>query len=259
MVRLMRFADALALLAVAAAAAAQFVPAPTDLKTKLGFAGVPVHYKEVPTGICETRAGVKSYSGYAEVQPGENIFFWFFEARRKDPKTAELAVWINGGPGSSSMIGLFQELGPCQVLNNGTLIDNPHAYNEVANLLFIDQPVSTGLSFAGPVRPGYVSSNGNLVTLPSDECPDYAADLECGTYSSPDILTTANSTQNAAPNFYLTLQGFMGAFPEYARDAFHFTTESYGGHYGVRMFPVARAIEPVRLTLCHVLLLPARV
>lgn len=29
-----------------------------------------------------------------------------------------------------------------------------------------------------------------------------------------------------------TLQGFMGAFPEYSRSGFSFTTESYGGHYG---------------------------
>ena len=29
-----------------------------------------------------------------------------------------------------------------------------------------------------------------------------------------------------------TLQGFMGAFPKYSRHGFHFSTESYGGHYG---------------------------
>lgn len=43
---------------------AQFVPAPTDLISKMGFAGYNVRYKEVPSGICETMDGVKSYSGY---------------------------------------------------------------------------------------------------------------------------------------------------------------------------------------------------
>jgi carboxypeptidase C (cathepsin A) len=84
---------------------AQFVPAPQDLKTKMGFANVTVRYKEVPTGICELDANVKSYSGYADVEEDQHIFFWFFEAREKDPSTAPLTVWINGGPGSTSMIG----------------------------------------------------------------------------------------------------------------------------------------------------------
>ena len=47
------------------AASAQFVPAPTDLISATGAAGYNVRYKEVPSGICETVEGVKSYSGYA--------------------------------------------------------------------------------------------------------------------------------------------------------------------------------------------------
>lgn len=59
------------------------------------------------SGVCETTEGVNQYSGYLNVAEKGYIFFWFFEAR-SNPKTAPLATWNNGGPGSSSMIGLFQ-------------------------------------------------------------------------------------------------------------------------------------------------------
>lgn len=109
-------------------AAAQFVPAPTDLTQSKGFLDLPVRYKQVPEGICELTPGVKSFSGYVDIAEEEHIFFWFFEARNQDPHTAPLTVWINGGPGSSSMIGLFQELGPCGVDSNGEVYNNPYAW-----------------------------------------------------------------------------------------------------------------------------------
>ena len=75
--------------------------------------------------------------------------------------------------------------------------------------------------------------SGKIITLPGDTCPDYAQAFgTCGTYSYPNISLTANSTAAAAPGFWKTLQGFMGVFPEYSRNGFHFATESYGGHYG---------------------------
>ncbi|GLA13373.1 hypothetical protein AnigIFM62618_010362 [Aspergillus niger] len=130
------------------------------------------------------------------------------------------------------MIGLFQEHGPCGIDANGSVYNNPYSWNNASNMLYIDQPVQTGFSYSIPV-PGYVdSSTDNVIALPSPACPDYAADMSCGTYSYPNVSLTANSTDNAAPNFYRALQGFMGAFPQYSRETFHFTTESYGGHYG---------------------------
>ena len=80
------------------------------------------------SGICETTPGVNQYSGYFSVGSkynriliyqgclmltiiwvleNESMWFWFFEARNK-PATAPLVLWLNGGPGCSSMIGLFQ-------------------------------------------------------------------------------------------------------------------------------------------------------
>ncbi|KAJ5677000.1 Peptidase S10 serine carboxypeptidase [Penicillium maclennaniae] len=211
---------------------AQFVAAPTDLITKKGYADINVRYKQVPHGICELDPNVKSYSGYADVSEHEHIFWWFFETRNGNPKDAPLTVWINGGPGSSSMIGLFQELGPCGVDSNGDVYNNPYAWNNVSNMIFIDQPTTTGFSYTIPI-PGYEDENGDIIELPDEKCPDYAqAYGTCGTYSKPDIALVPNATARAAPNMWKTLQGFMGAFPQYSRNGFNFATESYGGHYG---------------------------
>ncbi|KAK7524696.1 Alpha/Beta hydrolase protein [Phyllosticta citriasiana] len=208
---------------------AQFVSPPKNLTLKQGAASINVRYKEVPTGICELDPNVKSFSGYADVAEEQHIFWWFFEARNQDPTTAPLTVWINGGPGSSSMIGLFQENGPCCIDQDGNLYSNPYSWNNATNMLYIDQPTQVGFSYSVPL-PGYYSSQGDLILLPNNTCPGYASD--CGTYSNPDPTLTANATDAAAPNFWKTLQGFMGAFPQYSRNGFHFTTESYGGHYG---------------------------
>ncbi|KAF2642848.1 alpha/beta-hydrolase [Massarina eburnea CBS 473.64] len=221
--------SASALLA-ATSALAQFVPAPTNLTTKLGAANVTVRYKQVPTGICELNPNVKSFSGYADVSENEHIFWWFFEAR-SSPKDAPLTVWINGGPGSSSMIGLFQELGPCGVGPDLKPFDNPYSWSNVSNMLFIDQPTMVGFSYSIPI-PGYTDS-GYIIQLPDENCPEYAQTYgTCGTYSKPDMALTANTTEGAADNMWKTIQGFVGAFPEYAQNGFNFATESYGGHYG---------------------------
>lgn len=106
----------------------QWVKAPTDLIPTMGYYNMPVRYKEVPAGTCELTPGVKSYSGYVDLAEDQHIFWWFFEARNQDPTTAPLTVWINGGPGSSSMIGLFQELGPCGINENLEVTYNPYSW-----------------------------------------------------------------------------------------------------------------------------------
>lgn len=69
-----------------------------------------------------------------------------------------------------------------------------------------------------------------VVQLPDANCPDWVSG--CATYSYPSPAYTANSTKNAASGMWKTIQGFMGAFPQYSRGGFNFATESYGGHYG---------------------------
>ncbi|RDW88375.1 carboxypeptidase S1 [Coleophoma cylindrospora] len=209
-------------------AVAQFVPPPTDLKTVQGAGGITVRYKEVPTGTCETNPNVKSYSGYADVGPNQHIFFWFFEARAVNATQAPLTVRLDGGPGASSMNGLFQEIGPCTIDAAGNVVNNPYSWSNNSNMLFIDQPATVGFSYT--IATKATQSSRTFVITPTDTCT--TADPGCGTYSSPDTTLTPNSTQEAAVGFYNAMQGFMGAFPQYAANGVHINTASYGGHYG---------------------------
>ncbi len=90
----------------------------------------------------------KQIAGHLTVNEkcGDNLFFWFFESR-SDPLKNPIVIWLNGGPGSSSMMGLFAENGPYQIQDDLSLIENPYSWNTAANYLVIDQPAGTGLSY----------------------------------------------------------------------------------------------------------------
>ncbi|KAJ7150981.1 alpha/beta-hydrolase [Mycena crocata] len=98
------------------------------------------------SGICETTSGVGQISGYINIASSASMWFWFFEARNS-PEAAPLTLWLNGGPGCSSMIGLFQENGPCSVDPDGlTTSLNPYSWNSISNVIYIDQPIGAGFS-----------------------------------------------------------------------------------------------------------------
>ncbi|KAF9422910.1 hypothetical protein BGZ94_008452 [Podila epigama] len=65
----------------------------------------------------------------------------------QDGHHGETSFWLQGGPGSSSMIGLFFENGPIYVTENMTLARRPISWADEYSVLFIDQPVGTGFSF----------------------------------------------------------------------------------------------------------------
>jgi cathepsin A (carboxypeptidase C) len=135
---------------------------------------------------------VTQYSGYLDNEEDDkHLFYWFFESRN-DPKNDPVVLWLNGGPGCSSLTGLFMELGPSSINEKGEVVYNPSSWNENANVIFLDQPVNVGYSYSG----GKVSN-----------------------------------TVAAGKDVYALLTLFFKQFPEYAKQPFHISGESYAGHY----------------------------
>lgn len=246
----------LAFAGLLALAAAGFPPQPEGVKTIKSkyHKGIKLSYKE--PGICETTPGVKSYSGYVHLPPntlneteGEqdypiNTFFWFFESR-KDPANAPLAIWLNGGPGGSSLMGALSENGPCFVErgSNDTYL-NPWSWNNEANLLFIDQPNQVGFSYGTATNVTATLEKGleggwNFKPADfSDGVPETNLTFLVGTTGSQNPSFTANSTRHAAAAVWHFAQTWFEEFPFYKPDDEQISlfTESYGGRYGPAFF-----------------------
>ncbi|RMZ85375.1 hypothetical protein DV737_g771, partial [Chaetothyriales sp. CBS 132003] len=237
-----------AFLAVLAVASAQYFPPPPENVTKVnGLDGAYVSFKA--TDICETTPGVKSYAGYVHLPPGTtndlgvyqnftiNTFFWFFESRN-DPTNAPLSIWMNGGPGSSSMIGLLQENGPCYVNpdSNSTTLSE-FAWNRQVNMLFIDQPNQVGLGYDVLTNgtQDLLDPFGDIDVSPFDGLvPEQNTTFLVGTFPSQREWSTANGTENAARSLWHFAQIWFQNFPHYKPNDHRVSlwTESYGGHYG---------------------------
>lgn len=74
-----------------------------------------------------------------------NLFFWLFQ-NRHIANRQRTVIWLNGGPGCSSMDGALMEIGPYRVKGD-KLEYNKGAWDEFANVLFVDNPVGTGFSY----------------------------------------------------------------------------------------------------------------
>lgn len=144
--------------------------------------------------------GTVSYAGYFTTQPAtnNNMFFWYFESQ-KGPN-APLLIWLQGGPGGSSMFGLFSEMGPYSLIPAGNggykAIRKEVTWNDEYGMLFIDNPVGAGFSYT---------------TMDSGYCTD--------------------SKKCVAQNLYSLLQQFYTIFPDQQKVPLYVTGESYGGHY----------------------------
>lgn len=132
--------------------------------------------------------------GYLRASDSKHFHYWFVESQ-KDPKSSPVVLWLNGGPGCSSLDGLLTEHGPFLIQPDGvTLQYNPYSWNLIANVLYIESPAGVGFSY------------------------------------SNDKVYVTNDTE-VAQNNYEALKDFFRLFPEYKDNKLFLTGESYAGIY----------------------------
>lgn len=138
---------------------------------------------------------------------------------------------MNGGPGSSSMLGLFVENGPCYVHSdsNSTYLSE-YSWNNEVNMLFLDQPVQVGLSYdtLQNITNNLVTGDVEILNSTSP-IPEQNTTFLVGTYPSQDSNQTALGSVNAAKAAWHFLQTFTQEFPAYHPNdsRISIATESY--------------------------------
>ncbi|VVA92715.1 unnamed protein product [Arabis nemorensis] len=142
----------------------------------------------------------KHYAGYVAIdkEGRKNFWYYFVESERnasKDP----IVLWLNGGPGCSSMDGFVYEHGPFNFertkTNNPRLHPNRYSWSKVSNIIYLDSPVGVGYSY-------------------SKDKSDY----------------TTSDTKTASDSHAFLIKWFK-MFPEFQSNPFFISGESYAGIY----------------------------
>lgn len=100
----------------------------------------------------------KIYNEIADDDEFSSYFFWLLRPDADDAEQSTngfrndtLLIWLNGGPGCSSMVGNMGEMGPVGTPkfksgipspNPAPLVANEHAWTKKTAMLFVEQPVS---------------------------------------------------------------------------------------------------------------------
>ncbi|KZT42934.1 alpha/beta-hydrolase [Sistotremastrum suecicum HHB10207 ss-3] len=128
-----------------------------------------------------------------EDQITPHIYFFMLKARRLADRE-RIVFWFNGGPGCSSFDGLLMEAGPFRIDGKGGLKVTEGGWDEYTTMVFLDQPVGTGLSY---------TSTDNYV----------------------------HELDEAAAQVVQFLRNFYEIFPEYKAMDTYLAGESYAGQY----------------------------
>ncbi|KAF8093343.1 hypothetical protein N665_0384s0029 [Sinapis alba] len=164
------------------------------------FSDSPEAMRDLVTDLPgQSGVSFRHYAGYVPVdkEHGRAMFYWFFEAMSL-PNQKPLVLWLNGGPGCSSVgYGATQEIGPFLVDNKGNSLQfNPYAWNHEANILFLESPVGVGFSY-------------------SNTSSDYK--------KIGDEFTARDA--------HSFIQKWLERFPAYKENDFYIAGESYAGKY----------------------------
>ena len=141
----------------------------------------------------------KQYGGFVPVnETTGRFFYYYFVEAIKASDSAPLVLWLNGGPACSSLgLGALMEHGPFRVHSDGkTLFRNPYAFNNEANVLYLESPAGTGFSYT----------------------------------NTADDMTDPTDSMTAEDN-YMFLVKWLERFPEYKGREFYMAGQSYAGHY----------------------------
>ncbi|XP_062167458.1 serine carboxypeptidase-like 45 [Alnus glutinosa] len=139
----------------------------------------------------------QQYAGYVTIDEKQqrSLFYYFVEAET-EPASKPLVLWLNGGPGCSSIgSGAFSEHGPFRP-SGDSLVRNYYSWNKEANMLYLESPAGVGFSY---------SANTSFYDSVNDE------------------LTAQDNL--------VFLERWFTKFPQYKSRDFFITGESYAGHY----------------------------
>ncbi|CAK8544816.1 unnamed protein product [Lathyrus sativus] len=139
----------------------------------------------------------RQFSGYVNVDNKNQkaLFFYFVEAQN-DAASKPLVLWLNGGPGCSSLgVGAFSENGPFRPKGEG-LVRNQFSWNSEANMLYLESPIGVGFSYS----------------------------TNTSSYEGVNDKITARDN-------LIFLQNWFVKFPEYRNRSLFIVGESYAGHY----------------------------
>ncbi|KAG9311509.1 Alpha/Beta hydrolase protein [Chiua virens] len=159
----------------------------------------------------------RNWAGNLPVQraghPNNTLFFWAFESSRGSftaDSQEPWGIWLNGGPGASSLLGLLFENGPIHIQSDYSAVENGHAWTSVADYVWIDQPVGTGFSTAD--ADGLVADEDQLGA-------DFVETVTC--WSRAVLMIRQMGFLN----------NFIKVFPNLAKRPLYIAGESYAGVY----------------------------
>lgn len=193
----------------------------------------------------------RQFSGHLPAGEGDMLHYWFVESEH-EPVTDPVALWLNGGPGASSIMGYLTEFGPYVISANGGIHYNPYNWAKHTNILFLEAPAGVGFSYCK----GNISATchadddstaaGNLLALRAffNRFPGFHGKslMVWGeSYAGVYVPTLAQSIASAKPPLPVRFLGFAVGNPctadryqlDYRRGAFMDLTPTYALHHGL--------------------------